>query len=615
MKRWIGLAGLLTLLSACDDSNISPVKDAEADARRSVTLDAFKEDGPRLDVSLLDTSVDAQVGDVGVVHAITIDPTFAILTLRPGSTPTQVFVVNEVVPDGPAEVVDPATIRWTVEPSDLGLVDETGTFTSAGRLGSGEIIAELGDQRAVAALEIRSPSEDVVPPDLPEGTVERFDGPEEADCAPGWVYPEPETVFPRNMIGLEFQWDPNGHDAFRLTIDSGERSVSWYATGDGTTPSGDQWIRVLQQASGGSMTATLSGVGAQGEAVCVGEPVTLNVASSILQGAIYYWSTADSGILRLAAGDTEPEPFVTPQVAPQIACPACHALSRDGSRIAYTWTSFPPFGSLTTAPIDTPSMPYYDPNGVTGYFPSFAPDNLRLVAGAAGQLVILEVETGVEIERLPLPEMTVAGEPDWSWGGTKITGIIGAAGLDNPIPDAGVVGRVAQWHQVDDTWSEPEILAEPPPDWVYDRPAYSPLGGLIAFTRARPGGGGNGMSNFSTELLAVPSDGGAVVELARANQRPGLGNSWPKWSPSDSRDRLWMAFSSLRDYGNRLHNEGQDSATPQIWVTAIDPRAEPGTDPSAPAFWLPYQSTRSGNHIPYWAAYTKNPDRPRPDQP
>ena len=106
--------------------------------------------------------------------------------------------------------------------------------------------------------------------------------------------------------------------------------------------------------------------------------------------------------------------------------------------------------------------------------------------------------------------------------------------------------------------------------------------------------------------MIIGSDGGPAVPMSRANRGPALGNNWAKWSPPTGGRRQWLAFSSLRDYGHRLINDGDENPTPQIWITSVDPDTPPGGDPSSPSFWLPYQSIQSGNHIPYWAVFEKD---------
>jgi Tol biopolymer transport system component len=151
----------------------------------------------------------------------------------------------------------------------------------------------------------------------------------------------------------------------------------------------------------------------------------------------------------------------------------------------------------------------------------------------------------------------------------------------------------------------PETLVPRADDWSNERPAYSPDGRWIAFNRTGPDLDPDDMGNGNSELMIVGSDGGPTVRLDAANGGVGLGNNWAKWSPPTGGRRQWLAFSSRRDYGHRLINEGGVGRTPQIWVTSVDPETLPGADPSSPAFWLPYQSIESGNHIPYWAVFEK----------
>ncbi|MCK5795634.1 MAG: hypothetical protein KAI47_00510, partial [Deltaproteobacteria bacterium] len=107
-------------------------------------------------------------------------------------------------------------------------------------------------------------------------------------------------------------------------------------------------------------------------------------------------------------------------------------------------------------------------------------------------------------------------------------------------------------------------------------------------------------------MIPVDDKGGPVL-LKSANNPNNVtgsyGNSWPKFAPFvqtyKGRKLMWLTFSSRRDYGLRLVGKGQA----QIWMTAIDVgRAEMSTDPSYPAFWLPFQDIHTGNHIAQWTA-------------
>jgi hypothetical protein len=130
-------------------------------------------------------------------------------------------------------------------------------------------------------------------------------------------------------------------------------------------------------------------------------------------------------------------------------------------------------------------------------------------------------------------------------------------------------------------------------------PTLSPDGQWVLFNRAR----GSAYDNAAASVWVVPTDGSRPpLELARANLRAMLGNSWARWAPFVQRDelgtaRLWFTFSSRRDYGLRLVGLGR----PQLWMAAFRPtEAMSGRDGSSPAFWLPFQDPRTRNHTASW---------------
>ncbi len=51
----------------------------------------------------------------------------------------------------------------------------------------------------------------------------------------------------------------------------------------------------------------------------------------------------------------------------------------------------------------------------------------------------------------------------------------------------------------------------------------------------------------------------------------------PTWAPSSSPELFWLAFSSIRDYGDILVGTSRD----QLWGAAVDPAlVSAGKDPS-----------------------------------
>jgi hypothetical protein len=76
-------------------------------------------------------------------------------------------------------------------------------------------------------------------------------------------------------------------------------------------------------------------------------------------------------------------------------------------------------------------------------------------------------------------------------------------------------------------------------------------------------------------------------------------NYEPTFAPLNSGGYAWIVYTSRRTYGNRL-NGGKD-AVKQLWVSAIDQNAQPGIDPSHPAFWVPGQDVNTLNMRGFWA--------------
>ena len=127
---------------------------------------------------------------------------------------------------------------------------------------------------------------------------------------------------------------------------------------------------------------------------------------------------------------------------------------------------------------------------------------------------------------------------------------------------------------------------------------------MVIFNRST----GNSYSDEDATLYHVNASGGTARTLNRANKGPYLRNSWARWSPFVQNykkgKRFWFTFSSTRDYGNRLINQGPKATekVPQLWMTAyyVDPAAPAGSDASFPAFWLPFQQLTTNNHIAQW---------------
>jgi dipeptidyl aminopeptidase/acylaminoacyl peptidase len=142
-------------------------------------------------------------------------------------------------------------------------------------------------------------------------------------------------------------------------------------------------------------------------------------------------------------------------------------------------------------------------------------------------------------------------------------------------------------------------------------PSWSPDGAWIAFNKVIADS--FNYDDSSSATWAVKADGSQPpIALARANQAAGLTNSSVRWTPfaqtlGEAKEPMfWLTMSSKRDFGVTLRNTGkaQRGSTgkrAQLWMTPFFPaRAAQGTDPSVPAFRLPFQNLDSSNHIAQW---------------
>ena len=88
---------------------------------------------------------------------------------------------------------------------------------------------------------------------------------------------------------------------------------------------------------------------------------------------------------------------------------------------------------------------------------------------------------------------------------------------------------------------------------------------------------------------------GTTTLLSDASGGSSLGNSYPRWGPSEGTVG-WLAYSSRRPYGHTVTD-----GTAQIWVAAVDLVPDPlDPDPSFAPIWLAGQDPLVGNHTPIW---------------
>jgi len=615
-------------VTACDD------EEAPAPAAADVGVDAADRPDAEPDVTpdaaapdvLEDAAVDT--GDTLVPGSLLIEPSNPTVELAIGQDDTILFAASRV---NDAGVPEPVDATWELSHLRLGSIDpNAGRFGTTGAGGRVRVTASFRGATADTFLTVII-KDTHLDPDVQAGDVGLFDAEDnpEGNRAPELIYPEDGTRFPQNLRGITIQWQTGGNNLFRVHFTSPFVDLVAYTGASVWTPPDALWSTLIRSLAGEPITVSVDGVNGPGEVNRSRNTTAFSFSSDVVTGAIYYWSTADSGIMRLPVGDTAPERFITFGTPPGTPCVGCHTVSRDGKRMAFNTAPLGlPLGPLMAIDVDDPTDRIIDiPQNINGMQPTFSPNGSRIVSGWQGTLTerwtdgtcqgdptpcVTDADcngvacvTGQPIQPVPSPNGTKAAFPDWSPDGTFLAAAITrspiAVALDFEVTQAGlmVVRRDG------DGWGIPTVVLEPPTDANTNNthPATSPDSRWIAFTHKGLGLPDVNGNTVESDLFLISPTSRVPIPLLKAHKGAGYANNWPKWAPT-SGEHMWLAFSSSRPYGKvPTSTEG-----PQIWVTAIDPhKASQGEDPSWPAFWLPYQSPDSGNHIPFWAVYMKEP--------
>ena len=472
---------------------------------------------------------------------------------------------------------------------------------------------------------------DVVDPSLPPGVVGGFDGAPPSTSGLTLVYPNPGAIVPHDLAPIDVQWNGSA-PAFRVTfaVDTGDRLRGYVSTPSWTPPAGE-WAWLLDRAAGHTITLSVAGATIDANGTPQGPLVgsgtqPLGVSRDDASGALFYFATTgdqltgDGTLERLELGKQQADKYLN-KSNDGGRCVGCHALSRDGARVAFTFLDLT--GVATGNPLSLGSVDATNPTAqqAAANTPvatsAFSPDGTRLVTSYQGKLELRDAVSGAK-----LADLATSGPalfPDWSPDGTKLvfvrpTALCSPTGVNFGQASIFVYGGALVTLTADGAggFGNETVLVPAAAGQNNYYPSFSPDGSWVAFTRADTtksswamansscaGQDGSGLSydNPSATLWLVPAAGGAPVALDAANAAPMHTNSWPRWSPKADGEYLWLSFSSTRPYGNVLAGL---AAHHQIWITAVK-RPSAGGDPSAPAVWFPFQDTATKNHIGVWS--------------
>ncbi|MHB1846030.1 MAG: hypothetical protein ACYCWW_14485 [Deltaproteobacteria bacterium] len=549
--------------------------------------------------------------------ALALSPATSSVTLD-GSAPAPIsFTVQGTTSKGQV-AVDPSQLAWTATRSDdtnPGSV-VAGVFTPFAGAGGTVTITATGCGASGSATVTLSLDETFQADGGAPAAFASDGGVSGSPNAPTLVYPSDQTRFPRNVYKILFQWKPNGNTQFRLSFSGPGSTVTVYTDGQDPACAGVSgaacwqadavsWDAIAGSNAGATVQVELDGTQAPGGTIYLGKPETLGFSAKDVRGAIFYWAANRGGIERATVSDAAPQDYLVGnqvQGVPAtqvdgytVQCAACHAVSRDGLKMAASMQAQGPTNvhgmwvmDVTVNPPPLPIVTSVPAASGDGYS-AFSPDTTKLVWGPrnGGQLSVIDATNGSTISQISVGGTAIQGSAvDWS----PTAGLIAYADTKGGISTVGV----------DPTGTQFSNAAQlvpgggggggggpggPGGGGGLDFPMFDPEGDQLAYT--------NG-----TELFVVPPSGGTPVQLTTANDvvndatvTPSE-NSMPTWAPPG--DLHWIAFNSQRPYG--LLTQGGKN---QIWVAAVDLSKLPD-DPSYPGFWLPFQNLTDLNHRAFW---------------
>lgn len=544
--------------------------------------------------------------DVPPGGVLRLEPAAAELTVADNTPATQVYRVIATDDRGAEhDVTADATLALGL-PS-LGSFDGPTLTTAPDRGGRTQVSATWGGLVATGELTIRL-RQVIVEAGVPADAPGDFGAATAGGAAPALIYPDTGVIVPPNLNTMEVHFQPGGgNNVFQLTVHGSALELVVYLTcaplGGGCVwdPSQATWD-ILATAGRGDLPLSykLRGLDHTAAAPRYGEtaPRTIQFTADDLEGGLYYWAAGAGAVMRYDFGrrGQSAERFLGVAQTGGRQCVGCHALSRDGSKIA-VGLDIPGPATVETYAVGTRARLWTTSSGGFPGFPSanganffsFSPDAERLVSSDGRALTVRSAGDGGGMTQV----VANATMPDWSPDGNQV--VFARPGAAAPAANPGVSrGSIVSVDAA--TWGGEQTLVASAGENNY-YPSYAPDSAWVVFNRSMLS---DSFDAADAKVMVVSATGGAPLALGHATSS--AGDSWPKWAPLSQSYAggtiHWLTVSSRRPYGLRGGN------TSQLWMIGFDPtKAAAGEDPSFAAFWLPFQDPASGNHIAQWVEH------------
>jgi len=570
-------------------------------------------------------------GPLDGLTSITVTPADQTLTIVNGAGASSLYTAIGTFSDGHTADVT-AYASFELADTSLGQFGGALLKTTETHGGQTQVVATAGGVTGQTGLTLvfQHVWNDPSSTDLPADPAAPFGGPDGPGRAPSLVYPNDGVVVPPNLGRLEFHVHPGtGNTLFELTFVSPVLNLTVYLrctqplnNGCVYQPDDQLWTWLEQSAAGGAPVSwSMRGTDDAGTGVGGSGASKIRFAPEAVTGGIYYWTTSNgTGVMRYdfaSTTQTTADKYLGTELSSG-TCIGCHALSRDGTKLVAE-AGGQNDGRILLLDVGTkmPMVPFA--STAKSNFESWAPDGSAYVGVYADSgaddynLMLFDGSTGAKTGTIDVggTQTNPIDHPDWSADGDHIAFVrVGVANTLQRMYNGGLatVARSAgAWGAATDL-----VPAAAGKNRYY--PAYSPDSARVVFDEStcntgNTGGECDGDTDPTATLWMVDAGGGTPVALAAANAggvadngATALTNSFPKWNPFIfKRDagggRLaWITFSSKRQYGLRT----PPGSGTLLWMAAIDLDAPAGTDPSSPAFALPFQDVTTSNHIAQW---------------
>jgi hypothetical protein len=426
--------------------------------------------------------------------------------------------------------------------------------------------------------------------------------------APTIAYPADGVIEPPNIGEFDVHWvDTAGNNLFALTMEN--QYITWTVYTEAAKPSASSFTLAEWSALASSRQTLMLTVAGLNTATPTQKATSTaqhaDATNELAQGGVYYWQNEPTqGVYRydMSTPSMPPSSFF-PLGQQPTTCLGCHALSRDGTKIAITLDQGDGRGTVLDVASYNVDVPYAT-NPQYWNFATFTPDSTELITVFNGTMSLRKALGGTMIATLPSSPNMLGDQPELSPDGTKIANVETTADSEDfQISNGAIVVR--SFDQSSNTFGAIQQLVPNAARASNYYPSWSPDGQWILFTRTS----GNSYADTSAEVWVVKADGSrAAIQLMAADTTgSGFTNSWARWAPfqqtygANGESLYYITFSSSRPYGVVPLSTSEWGTNPQIWMAPFFPdRAAAGQDPSGPAFRMPFQLLAAGNHIAQW---------------